>query len=90
MAEIGEWEDAEPGVRRRMLQAHGRLMLVEVEFAAAPKDTYTTTFTNRSAIASQDDSSIHSMDKSVCWRRASPSMYRAARVTARRHWSQER
>jgi quercetin dioxygenase-like cupin family protein len=28
------WEDAEPGVRRRILQAQGRLMLMEVEFAA--------------------------------------------------------
>jgi unsaturated pyranuronate lyase len=34
MAEIGAWEDAEPGVRRRILQAQGRLMLMEVEFAA--------------------------------------------------------
>ena len=28
------WEDAEPGVRRRILQAQGRLMLMEVQFAA--------------------------------------------------------
>jgi quercetin dioxygenase-like cupin family protein len=28
------WEDAEPGVRRRILQAQGGLMLMEVEFAA--------------------------------------------------------
>jgi quercetin dioxygenase-like cupin family protein len=34
MAEIGVWEDAEPGVRRRILQAQGRLMLMEVRFAA--------------------------------------------------------
>jgi quercetin dioxygenase-like cupin family protein len=34
MAEIGIWEDAEPGVRRRILQAQGRLMLMEVRFAA--------------------------------------------------------
>jgi quercetin dioxygenase-like cupin family protein len=34
MAEIGVWEDAEAGVRRRILQAHGRLMLMEVRFAA--------------------------------------------------------
>jgi len=34
MAEIGAWEDAEPGVRRRILQAQGRLMLMEVQFAA--------------------------------------------------------
>ena len=34
MASTGEWEDAEPGVRRRILQAHGRLMLMEVQFAA--------------------------------------------------------
>jgi quercetin dioxygenase-like cupin family protein len=31
---IGVWEDAEPGVRRRILQADGRLMLMEVRFAA--------------------------------------------------------
>jgi quercetin dioxygenase-like cupin family protein len=37
MAEIGEWEDAEPGVRRRILQAQGRLMLMEVQFAADAK-----------------------------------------------------
>jgi quercetin dioxygenase-like cupin family protein len=37
MAEIGEWEDAEPGVRRRILQAQGRLMLTEVQFAAGAK-----------------------------------------------------
>ncbi|HEX8010422.1 MAG TPA: cupin domain-containing protein [Casimicrobiaceae bacterium] len=35
MVEIGVWEDAEPGVRRRILQAQGRLMLMEVQFAAA-------------------------------------------------------
>jgi quercetin dioxygenase-like cupin family protein len=34
MAEIGVWEDAEPGVRRRVLQAQGRLMLMEVRFTA--------------------------------------------------------
>ena len=34
MAEIGVWEDAEPGVRRRILQAQGRLMLMEVQFGA--------------------------------------------------------
>jgi len=34
MAEIGVWEDAESGVRRRILQAQGRLMLMEVRFAA--------------------------------------------------------
>ncbi len=34
MAEIDGWENAEPGVRRRILQAQGRLMLMEVEFAA--------------------------------------------------------
>ena len=34
MAEIGEWEDAEPGVRRRVLQAEGGLMLMEVTFEA--------------------------------------------------------
>jgi quercetin dioxygenase-like cupin family protein len=28
------WEDAEPGVRRRILIAQGRLMLMEVQFAA--------------------------------------------------------
>ena len=28
------WEDAEPGVRRRILQAQGGLMLMEVAFAA--------------------------------------------------------
>jgi len=34
MAEIGVWEDAEPGIRRRILQAQGVLMLMEVQFAA--------------------------------------------------------
>ena len=34
MAAMGEWEDAEAGVRRRILQAQGRLMLMEVRFAA--------------------------------------------------------
>jgi quercetin dioxygenase-like cupin family protein len=34
MAQIGVWEDAEPGVRRRILQAQGGLMLMEVQFAA--------------------------------------------------------
>ena len=34
MADIGTWEDAEPGVRRRILQAQGALMLMEVQFAA--------------------------------------------------------
>ena len=34
MAELGIWEDAEPGVRRRILQAQGGLMLMEVQFAA--------------------------------------------------------
>jgi quercetin dioxygenase-like cupin family protein len=32
MSEMQTWEDAEPGVRRRILQAQGRLMLMEVEF----------------------------------------------------------
>ena len=31
---IGDWQDAEPGVRRRILQAQGRLMLMEVRFEA--------------------------------------------------------
>ncbi len=34
MAGMGEWEDAEAGVKRRILQAQGRLMLMEVRFAA--------------------------------------------------------
>jgi quercetin dioxygenase-like cupin family protein len=34
MVEIGEWEAAEPGVRRRILQAQGSLMMMEVQFAA--------------------------------------------------------
>ena len=34
MAGMGEWEDAEAGVRRRILQAQGRLMLMEVRFVA--------------------------------------------------------
>ena len=34
MAEIGVWEDAEPGVRRKIMQAQGALMLMEVRFAA--------------------------------------------------------
>ena len=34
MADIGVWEGAEPGVRRRILQAQGRLMLMEVRFDA--------------------------------------------------------
>ena len=34
MAAIGVWEEAEPGVRRRILQAQGRLMLMEVRFDA--------------------------------------------------------
>ncbi|HEY2817884.1 MAG TPA: cupin domain-containing protein [Casimicrobiaceae bacterium] len=34
MAEVETWVDAEPGVRRRILQARGQLMLMEVEFAA--------------------------------------------------------
>jgi hypothetical protein len=29
-----DWEAAEPGVRRRILQAQGALMLMEVQFAA--------------------------------------------------------
>jgi len=33
MAELGTWEAAEPGVRRRILEAQGRLMLMEVQFA---------------------------------------------------------
>lgn len=34
MAETNACEDAEPGVRRRILEAQGALMLMEVEFAA--------------------------------------------------------
>jgi quercetin dioxygenase-like cupin family protein len=34
MTTTGVWEDAEPGVRRRILQAEGGLMLMEVQFAA--------------------------------------------------------
>jgi quercetin dioxygenase-like cupin family protein len=34
MADSFAWVDAEPGVRRRILRAEGRLMLMEVEFAA--------------------------------------------------------
>jgi quercetin dioxygenase-like cupin family protein len=37
MAKIGVWESAEPGVRRRILHAQGRLMLMEVQFAADAK-----------------------------------------------------
>jgi hypothetical protein len=35
MVAIGAWKDAEAGVRRRILQAQGRLMLLEVQFAAS-------------------------------------------------------
>ena len=35
MVAIGVWKGAEPGVRRRILQAQGRLMLLEVQFAAS-------------------------------------------------------
>jgi len=35
MVAIGVWKDAEPGVRRRILQAQGRLLLLEVQFAAS-------------------------------------------------------
>ena len=34
VTQSGAWEDAEPGVRRRILQAQGGLMLMEVQFAA--------------------------------------------------------
>ena len=34
MSALAEWQDAEPGVRRRIHIAEGRLMLMEVEFAA--------------------------------------------------------
>jgi len=34
LSKIGVWEDAEPGVRRRILEAQGTLMLMEVHFAA--------------------------------------------------------
>ena len=34
MTGMGEWVDAEAGVQRRILQAQGRLMLMEVRFAA--------------------------------------------------------
>jgi len=34
MATRPAWQDAEPGVRRRILRAEGRLMLMEVQFAA--------------------------------------------------------
>ena len=38
MADMGIWEDAEPGVRRRILQAKGALMLMEVQFARGAGD----------------------------------------------------
>ena len=34
MTETDQWVDAEPGIRRRILQTQGRLMLMEVRFAA--------------------------------------------------------
>jgi quercetin dioxygenase-like cupin family protein len=34
MGKVGEWEDAEPGVRRKILNAEGSLMMMEVHFAA--------------------------------------------------------
>ena len=34
MSAIGEWVDAEPGLRRRILTAEGGLMLMEVAFEA--------------------------------------------------------
>ena len=34
MAETDQWITAEPGVRRRILQAQGKLMLMGVQFAA--------------------------------------------------------
>jgi len=34
MAQTNPWVTAEPGVRRRILQAQGKLMLMEVQFAA--------------------------------------------------------
>ena len=34
MSAIGEWVDAEPGLRRRILAAQGGLMLMEVAFEA--------------------------------------------------------
>jgi quercetin dioxygenase-like cupin family protein len=34
MTQTEQWQAAEPGVRRRILEAQGRLMLMEVEFEA--------------------------------------------------------
>src|SRR5438067_13276211 len=34
MSQSEQWQTAEPGVRRRILEAQGRLMLMEVEFEA--------------------------------------------------------
>jgi hypothetical protein len=43
--DMGEWEAAEPGVRRRILEAQGSLMLMEVcSSTPAPPGTCTPTF----------------------------------------------
>jgi quercetin dioxygenase-like cupin family protein len=34
MSKIGEWESAEPGVKRKILRADGGLMMMEVHFEA--------------------------------------------------------
>ena len=34
MSNAGIWEDAEPGVKRRILEAKGALMVMEVQFEA--------------------------------------------------------
>lgn len=39
MSNIGVWEDAEPGVRRKIMPPGASLMMMEVHFEEGPKAT---------------------------------------------------
>ena len=59
---MGIWEDAEPGVRRRISVAQGRLMLMEVQFIAGSAGYEHQHPTSRSATACRGASSIRWTD----------------------------
>ena len=67
MGQIGVWENAEPGVKRKIHPPGKALMIMEVEFEGAPNPPSTITRTSRFPIVSGESSNFASkVDPCAC------------------------
>src|SRR6266852_2014296 len=89
MADIGAWEDAEPGVRRRILQAQGGLMLMEVQISHCVTGRFEYSLDGRTHLLTAGGSIYVPSNARHGAKALEPGTpCRATPVTARRLWSQ--